>query len=84
MQAQEGDMSKKRPSRKEELKIDARRVGLLVRDSSPGGRQARYRFFEGTADDTIGYFGPGDGLATCFGIREAEVWLAGYVAGRTR
>lgn len=62
-------------SRKENLSNAAARVGLYIRTYSPGDGETRYRFFKKKGNS---YFGPGDGMYTALGIKEAETWLSGY------
>lgn len=66
------------------LEERARRQGLRVARWSFGDGTTRYRFRREDDLDGFGadeYFG-GDGLGTVFGLREAEVWLEGYIAAR--
>lgn len=67
-------------SRKERLVARAEDAGLTFSTWSPGDGMTRYRFFDDTALNSD-YFG-GEPVQTCLGLREAEVWLRGYVAGK--
>lgn len=69
-------------SRKERLVARAEDAGLTFDTWSPGDGMTRYRFFDGTARDSDYFGGHGDEVQTCLGLREAEVWLRGYVAGK--
>jgi hypothetical protein len=62
-------------TRRELLESAAKSHGLSVHAWSPGDGLTRYRF--GETPNTIDYFQHG-GLFTALGIREAEIYLAGY------
>lgn len=74
------DGGKEEMTRLQELELEARRAGLLVRTYSPGDGVTRYRFFriadcaEGVAVD---YFGPYNGAYTALGLKEAHSFVAG-------
>lgn len=57
----------------------AANVGLHVSTWSPGDGITRYRFFTGEGNN---YFGPGDGIHTALGRKDALLWLSGYRTGR--
>ena len=70
-------------TRLQELEVEARRAGFLVRTYSPGDGVTRYRFFR--IDDTPDgvhqdYFGPASGIYTALGVKEARAFLAGASA----
>jgi hypothetical protein len=61
------------------------RAGYYLDTYSPGDGVTRYRFFKFEADGTRrnDYFGPGNGLFTALGWREAELYAQGLIdAGR--
>ena len=65
-------------ARRQEIYQAADRLGILIREWSPGDGTTRYRFFrENDRGAYVGYFGPYDSLYTALGLREAEAWLAG-------
>ena len=64
--------------RKEALESKASQVGLHVDTYSPGDNLTRYRFFHIQDDHRPDYFA-GDGIYTALGIKEAEVFLSGYI-----
>ena len=63
----------------QELQDRIKEHGLYVSTWSPGDGVTRYRFFDKPGN---GYFGPGDGLFTALGRREAMGFVAGWVQGR--
>jgi hypothetical protein len=67
-------------TRLQELELEARRAGLLVRTYSPGDGVTRYRFFR-IADvpegERQGYFGPANGCYTALGLKEAYTFVSG-------
>lgn len=65
----------KRQTRIQELQSDAAKVGLWVCTYSPGDGVTRYRFFDKPGNS---YFGPGSGVYTALGYREACTFLAGW------
>jgi hypothetical protein len=65
--------------RRAALEDRARRQGLRILTWAPGDGVTRYRFV--AEDEAGGYFAT-DGLGTALGLREAEVWLDGYIAAR--
>lgn len=62
-------------SRFEYLRIRAKQVGIYLSYWAPGDGVKRIRF--NTRDVDYDYC---DGLYTALGIKEAETWLAGYIA----
>lgn len=66
-----------------DIRAAAQEAELFVDTYSPGDGVTRYRFFlwDGLADGQ-NYFGPGNGIYTALGRKEALVWLAGYARGR--
>jgi hypothetical protein len=65
-------------SRWHKLLDRSREAFLSVATYAPGDGAVRYRFFPLT-DEQPDYFSDG-GIYTTLGIREAETWLAGWVA----
>lgn len=69
-------------STKKTLKLRADAAGLVVDDYSPRDGTTRYRFFKkpllGSKPD---YFSS-DGLYTALGLKEAIVWLDGYLTAK--
>jgi hypothetical protein len=61
------------------LREDTKKAGLYLATYSPGDGVTRYRFFNKPGSN---YFGPRDGIYTALGIKEAEIFLAGYVQAK--
>ena len=55
--------------------------GLYCNTYSPGDGMTRYRFTLSSADD---YFGPGNGIYTALGWKEANVFAAGFILAKQR
>ena len=52
-----------------------------VRTYSPGDGMTRYRFFEKqNGEETNSYFGPGNGIYTALGLKEALAYASGLIA----
>ena len=60
---------------------EATLCGLLCCTWSPGDGVTRYRFFREPATKGQDYFGPGDGIYTALGSKEALTWLDGFARG---
>lgn len=68
----------KKQTRLEELNESAGTVGLYICTYNPGGTTTRYRFFrleDGKRHSS--YFGPGNGIFTAMGYKEACTYLRG-------
>lgn len=63
----------------EELEEYAKEKGLWVATWSPGDGVTRYRFFNKPGNS---YFGPGDGIYTALGLKNAWQFAQGYAWGR--
>jgi hypothetical protein len=59
------------------LAADADRCGLSVATYAPGDGVTRYRFFDGPTRHKQDYFGPGNGIYTALGRKDAETFIAG-------
>lgn len=57
----------------------AERHRLYVATYSPGDGKTRYRFFANIAN-----YSDSGSLYTALGIAEAEIWLEGFVSGKTQ
>ena len=66
-------------TRIEQLSSMAARMGLYVASYSPGDGVTRYKFFKKKGNS---YFGPGNGIYTALGIKEAKTFLSGYAMKR--
>jgi len=61
---------------KTELLARAQRAGLYVTEWRPGDGVIRYRFHLGPSD-----YHSGNHVGKALGIREASLWLDGWIAG---
>ena len=61
------------------LSDEARGNGLYLDTYSPGDGVTRYRFFTEPDND---YFGPGHGIFTALGRKEAQTFLTGWAMSR--
>ena len=60
-----------------QIKSTSAMFDLLCCTHSPGDGTTRYKFFENPVDGQT-YWGPGTGIYTALGSREAWAWLMGY------
>lgn len=75
-------MAKTKKTRVQELQDYAKEMGLHVATWSPGDGTTRYRFFDKPGNT---YFGPGSGIYTALGSKDAWNYLYGgsyYKPGR--
>jgi len=64
-----------------EIQKAAKNVGLHCGTWSPGDGTTRYRFFAGPTAKENSYFGPGHGIYTALGAKEASTFIAGFALG---
>ena len=64
---------------RKDLQSKCNQLKLHVATWSPGDGVTRYRFFKNPGND---YFGPENGIYTALGLKEANVFLAGYSSCR--
>lgn len=65
-------------SRVDELKHNCEQAGFYVATYSPGDGVTRYRFFTEPGNS---YFGPGSGVYTALGFKEADAYATGRIHG---